>query len=126
MTKANDFRYERERRRAERRAKQAERVGGRSCQFCGEDNPERLNMHHIAGRINDAATEVCVCLNCHASLSDAQQDYSPRLLSHREPRTRKRRRIAMLRGASDCLLLLAESLLAEADELEYGGDEDRE
>jgi hypothetical protein len=123
-----DAQSERERRRMERHARQQERVAdaGNCCYLCGEDNPVCLQVHHVFGRTNDTQSVVCVCQNCHAKHSDRQQDYSPGLLSHRTPTTRKRRNNARLRGTADCLFLMAETLLDMADEDEFEGDEDDE
>lgn len=108
---------DRERRRLERRERQAERVKGRYCLVCGEDNPCCLEEHHVAGRTNDPHTTVTLCRNCHSKMSDAQQDYPPNLLSHREQTSIERRRIAALYGQAILLRLVAEQQERVADEL---------
>ena len=108
---------DRELRREERRERQAERVQGRYCLVCGEDNPCCLEEHHISGRANDPYKTVTLCRNCHAKVSDAQQDYSPSLLSHKEQTSTERRRIASIYGHAILLRLVAEQQERIADEL---------
>ena len=54
-----------------------------ACALCGEENPviltsdpriHLLEEHHVAGRDNDAALVVVLCLNCHMKLSAGQHD----------------------------------------------------
>jgi hypothetical protein len=46
------------------------------CIFCGEDDPRCIERHHTLGRKVSAET-MPVCKNCHARLTDAQQDWPP-------------------------------------------------
>lgn len=108
---------DRDRRRLERRERQAERVGGRYCLVCGEDNPCCLEEHHLAGRANDPHTTVTLCRNCHAKVTDPQQDRPPDLLSHKAQTSSERRRINMLYGQADLFRRVAEEQERLADEL---------
>jgi hypothetical protein len=72
-----------------------------------------LEQHHLAGRAAGAAT-VVLCRNCHAILTDWQQDWEPRL---RRPRTWVERLAAFLHGLADWCLQLARMLTDLAERL---------
>ena len=77
------------------------------CWMCGEDSPTvRYERHHIAGRANSDVA-VLLCQNCHAKVSDAQEDLIPDLRSAEEQRDPVTRLVAVLQGASILLIVLA-------------------
>jgi hypothetical protein len=61
---------------AERRRRRAlQRLGTDKpfCFCCGENDPECLELHHIAGKAFGSDL-VIVCRNCHRKLTNAQKD----------------------------------------------------
>ena len=107
--------------RAERRERKYQRLGADDarCLNCGlldvealtrvpvRDLPRRfLEQHHLAGRAASDFT-VVVCRNCHALLTDWQEDWNQRL---RRPGTPTDRLAAFLQGLAEWLWALARKL----------------
>jgi len=68
--------------------------------------PRQLfEKHHVAGRAAGRLT-VIVCRNCHALLTDWQEDWNPKL---RHPRTPTECLAALLQGEADLDLARAQS-----------------
>ncbi len=65
-----------------------------------------LEQHHVAGRAASDLT-LTLCRNCHAILTDWQEDWDRRL---RHPVTHAERTGAFLQGLAQMLQLLARSL----------------
>lgn len=74
-----------------RKARRARRLGpDAACVKCGVKTPEALTVvertmleeHHVAGRANDDALTVTLCLNCHRIATEGQNvagvDFGPR------------------------------------------------
>ncbi len=69
-----------------------------------------LEQHHLAKRAGSDFT-VILCLNCHAILTDWQEDWDPRL---HDPKTPPERLAALLQGKVDWHLQLARKLTESA------------
>lgn len=69
-----------------------------------------LEQHHLAKRSGSDFT-VTLCRNCHAVLTDWQEDWEPLL---REPKTAPERLAALLQGGVDWQLQLAKKLAESA------------
>ena len=76
-----------------RGAERARRVGERACAVCGETNPfafavDRpiLELHHIFGEANDAASVVALCLTHHALASELQDHVKRKIAPYKYPR----------------------------------------
>jgi hypothetical protein len=77
--------------------------------------PKRfLELHHLAGRAASDLT-IVLCRNCHAVLTDWQEDWDKRL---RRPTTPTERLAALLQGLADWLWALARSLSDVAAHIE--------
>lgn len=113
--------YDRDHRRAQRREGKHQRLGSPDpkCLNCGLLDVEALmavsagrlprrllEEHHLAGRRASSFT-VTLCRNCHAVLTDWQEDWDGRL---RRPATEDERLAALLQGLADWLWALARSL----------------
>ncbi len=72
-----------------------------------------IERHHPAGRRGDPWM-VPFCLNCHAIVSDRQQDWEERL---QHPVTKRERLAATLKGAADWLRQFGQSAIEGADRL---------
>jgi hypothetical protein len=109
-----------------RKQRRGRRIGvDAACAICGETNPDALTRvpqvllerHHVAGRANDGALTVVVCLNHHAKLGEAQRDSGVEL--NLDPaRPPVRRTVALLRGLADFAEQLVPSLRGHADALD--------
>jgi hypothetical protein len=99
------------------------------CLLCGEPDPEVLaerprnslpasvlEIHHVAGRVNDPDLTVVLCLNCHRRMSARMPTYG--VVLHREqPGSTPERMVSLLRGLAVFCEQLAISLTAWAHEL---------
>lgn len=113
--------YEKTQRRARRREAKRQYLGSPAprCLSCGCFEIEALltipasalpgwflEQHHLAKRSGSDFT-VTLCRNCHAVLTDWQEDWDHRL---RDPKTPLERLAALLQGAVDWLLQLARKM----------------
>jgi len=113
--------YEKTQRRARRREGKRQDLGSHAprCLSCGCLEVEALlsipasalpdwflEQHHLPKRPAGNFT-VIVCRNCHAVLTDRQEDWDHRLLA---PETPLERLAALLQGAVDWLLQLARKM----------------
>lgn len=73
-----------------------------------------LELHHLGRRAASDLT-ITLCRNCHAVLTDWQEDWDPRL---RHPATPSERLAAFLQGLADWLWALARSLAEVAARIE--------
>lgn len=107
-----DDEYRRRRRRARRHERKRQHLGSPTptCLSCGCTDIEDLiavpisklprwflEEHHLAGRAASNFT-VTLCRNCHAILTDWQEDWDERL---RRPRTPVERLAAFLQGLAN-------------------------
>lgn len=108
-------------RRAHRRRKLPRDV---VCVFCGEQNPEALEMvrasllqsHHVGAKANDPDLEVPLCLNCHAI--EQQRQPGMGIERGRDPtRSMPEKLVSVLRGLALFFELLARRLMSWADRL---------
>ena len=96
-----------------------------ACALCGETEvstlekvdkpkiaPHVLEVHHAAGRHNDAELEVVLCRNCHARATAAQWDAGA--LSRGRPPTSLHQLVNVLRSLASFFLLLGQRLFAWA------------
>jgi hypothetical protein len=86
----HDYSKDRRRRERDERRRQLLENPNPSCAICGEYRVRCLELHHVAGAANSAAT-TWLCKNCHALISEMQYDDPPELLRHnlyRDPLTR--------------------------------------
>jgi hypothetical protein len=60
----------------ERQAKRRLRAESPACCHCGHSDWRALQLHHVLGRAYDDMT-VILCANCHATLTDSQNDHPP-------------------------------------------------
>jgi hypothetical protein len=110
--------YETAQRRARRREAKRQHLGSSAprCLSCGCLEVEALTavpisalpgwfleQNHLAKRSGSDFT-VTLCRNCHAVLTDWQEDWEPRL---RDPHTAPERLAALLQGSVDWQLQLA-------------------
>lgn len=112
-------------RRARRKAELHERLGDDSpaCTLCGYSElagllpvPRRvLEEHHVFGRNHDVGVTVNVCRNCHAELTEGQQNAGVNLRQQADPRKRV---AAMLRSLAVLCTVLAPALQKMAAALE--------
>jgi hypothetical protein len=117
--------YEKPQRRARRREAKRQHLGSPAprCLSCGCLEIEALTAvptsalpgwfleeHHLAKRSGSDFT-VTLCRNCHAVLTDWQEDWEPRL---RYPKTASDRLAARLQGGVDWQLQLAKKLAESA------------
>jgi hypothetical protein len=84
------------------------------CRSCGNRDWRCLELHHIAGR-TFSDDQVIECKNCHAILSDAQNDH-PNTTNFGAPDFQERLAQFLL-GLGDFLALLAERLKEFGKEL---------
>ena len=85
------------------------------CLLCPQSDPRALGRypraileeHHVVARLNDDELTAVLCRNCHAVLTDRQEDWDHRLLA---PETPLERLAALLQGAVDWLLQLARKM----------------
>ena len=102
---------------------------GAACVLCGELDPEVLadrsaglipasvlEVHHVAGQVNDTDLTVVLCLNCHRRMSARMPAYGVVLNRERLGSTPERM-VSLLRGLAVFCEQLAVSLMAWAHEL---------
>ena len=105
-----------------RRRRRRTRLTHGVCLRCGEVDPMVLSEqprlqfeeHHLVGRVNDDATTVTLCRNCHAVLTEMNRDHD---LSMECPPTLADRIVAILRQLALFLPALAALLDKLADRL---------
>lgn len=113
--------YAKEQKRARRHESKRQRLGSPDsrCLSCGCLDVEALfavsvselpgwflEQHHLAGRAASDFT-ITLCRNCHALLTDWQEDWDERL---RHPKTPVERLAALLQGLVDWLVQQAKKL----------------
>jgi len=104
-------------------------AAGAACVLCGELDPEVLaerpagsipasvlEVHHVAGQVNDPDLTVVLCLNCHRRMSARMPAYGI-VLNRAQPGSTPERMVSLLRGLAVFCEQLAVSLTAWADEL---------
>lgn len=121
--------YHKERQRKDRQERKHQRLGAPDprCLNCGlldvealmavpaASLPKRvLEQHHLAGRAASDVT-ITLCRNCHAVLTDWQEDWDKRI---RRPNTPLERLAAFLQGLADWLWALARGLSEVAARIE--------
>lgn len=99
---------------------------GAACVLCGESDPEVLGnrasgsvleVHHLAGRVNDPDLTVVLCLNCHRRMSARMPAYGVELQASEAPSSETGRVIGLLRGLAVFFELLAVALMRWAERL---------
>lgn len=112
-------------RRYERKRNELSRVGAVRCGFCGETDARLLEAHHVLGSAN-AADTILLCRNCHAKMSDRQQDLPEGFLSHNETLSRAETLAGMLLSLADLIeefcRFVVEQLRKLAERLQSGGE----
>jgi len=113
------------------RQRAAERLSvSACCVLCGERDSEVLaqrpagrvpatvlEVHHVAGRVNDPDLTVVLCLNCHRRLSARLPFYGVVLTDSGSDPGAAERLVAVLRGIAAFLEQLAYALTVWADEV---------
>ncbi len=60
------------------------RVINGKCVVCGEDDPRVLGeYHHTYGRSNDAKSVILLCFGCHRKITIDQNQFQPKVRSHK-------------------------------------------
>ena len=98
----NDRGQKREKRKQNRLERLAESFG-KDCFVCGENDPNCLQSHHVAGR-KFGDDQITVCLNHHRKLSDWQYEHPPMSRGKQPSPTECIGRL--LQGIADCLELI--------------------
>ena len=94
-----------------------------TCGLCGQSQVECLTtkprsileVHHVAGRRNDADLVVVLCLNCHARAGENQR--SAGVLTSSAPASSVEAMEAGLRSLASFFALIVETCLRWADQL---------